>query len=251
MKDIKVLIIDNAAVARQVLTEILTSDPALEVVGTAVTMSLALKKIKKLKPDVVTLDIDFPAMHGLALLVKLIRFYPIPVVIISAFSGVGNWQAFQGLELGAIDIIEKPRVGVREHLHEKSIQIIDTVKAASQIRIKPRVKDAFDLQNNAFTKTVPTPKKQAIKRTILKVKEKLSVDVILPRKTKHSLFIPTETIIAIGASTGGTEAIQHVLQDLPLNTPGIVIVQHMPEIFTHSFVHFSVFIISAFTSKFL
>ena len=207
----KVLIIDDSAVVRQTLTQIYSSDPELEVVGTAPDAIIALKKLSDLNPDVLSLDVQMPRMDGLTFLERLMKSNPMPVVMVSALTTKGSEEALRSLELGAIDIVEKPRLDVREGLEEISIQICDKIKAAAQAKVK-------------------TPHQR-----YLAPAKKFSVDAILPPKRKNQTHSENELLIAIGASTGGTVALREVLTPLPSDMPGIVVVQHMPKSFTFSF----------------
>ncbi|MGE5498149.1 MAG: chemotaxis-specific protein-glutamate methyltransferase CheB, partial [Syntrophothermus sp.] len=211
MEKIKVLIVDDSAIVRQVLTDILSSDPGIEVIATASDPYAAAKKISEELPDVITLDVEMPRMDGLTFLQKLMAQHPIPVVICSSLTEKGSATAIKALEYGAIDIITKPKLGTKQFLEESHIHICDTVKAAASVN----------------------PKK--LKKTKLEVAPKLSADVIIPKITSHSMIQTTEKIVVVGASTGGTEALKVFLEAMPLDTPGIVIVQHMPENFTSAF----------------
>ncbi|MBY6072007.1 chemotaxis response regulator protein-glutamate methylesterase [Marinobacter salsuginis] len=202
---IRVLIIDDSAVVRQTLTEILQSDTLIEVVGTASDPYRAVEKLRTVKPDVITLDVEMPRMDGLTFLRKLMAQAPIPVVICSSLTGAGTDTQIRALEYGAVDIITKPVLGTRQFLEESRVRILDAVKGAARARIG---------RQQAVTAPLPVQQKGAI---------------------KQSLTETTEKVIAIGASTGGTEAIRMVLSSLPEDCPGILIVQHMPEGFTRSF----------------
>lgn len=207
---IKVLIVDDSAVVRKVLTDILSSDPKIEVIGTAGDPFIAAEKIARDVPDVITLDVEMPRMDGVTFLKKIMTQHPIPVVICSSLVESGGGTALSALEYGAVDIILKPKVGVKKFLEEARILVCDAVKAAALARIKVLPK-------------IHAPQK------------KLSADAVLPPAGRHAMTNTTEKVVVVGASTGGTEALKTFLQVLPLDCPGIVIVQHMPENFTKAF----------------
>ena len=212
MSKIRVLIVDDSALVRQMLTEILGSDGSIEVVGTAADPYIAREKIKKLNPDVLTLDVEMPNMDGITFLRNLMRLRPMPVVMVSSLTEHGAAVTLQSLEIGAVDFVSKPRIDLAHTLEQYSEEIIEKVKAAVHARIQGR------------PKTVAS----------LKVPPKLNADAVLEsHKTKH--FKTTDRVVAIGASTGGTEAIKDILASMPADAPGIVITQHMPEAFTTSF----------------
>jgi len=212
---IKVLIVDDSALVRQLMTEILSSDRALEVVGTASDPLAAREKIKKLNPDVLTLDVEMPKMDGITFLGNLMRLRPMPVVMVSSLTEKGADITFQALELGAVDFVPKPKLDLKHGLEEYSELIIEKVKSAAKARVRALEKSPESAENSA-------------------VPEKLSADAVLSKSGKKH-FKSTDQVIAIGASTGGTEAIKEVLARLPADTPGIVITQHMPEQFTAPF----------------
>ncbi len=216
---IRVLVVDDSAVVRQTLTHILDSDKNIEVIGTAADPYFAAKKIAKEKPDVITLDIEMPRMDGLTFLRKIMTQHPIPCVIISSLTTKGAETTLKAFELGAVEIISKPFMHANEFTEEAKIRIIDAVKAASFAKIKRR---QLNLSKTPHLK--------------IEVEPKYSADVVISNHTPNrSMIKTTEKIIAIGASTGGTEAIREILKKLPPDCPGIVIVQHMPEQFTRSF----------------
>jgi len=204
-----VLIVDDSALVRQTLAAILASDPEIEVLGTASDPYVAAEQIQEHVPDVLTLDIEMPRMDGLTFLRKIMSQHPIPVVVCSSLAGEGTQSALQALEYGAVEIIAKPRVGTRQFLEESRILLCQTVKAAACARLQ---------------RLNPAPT----------VQPKLTADAILPAAT-HAMAETTEKVVVIGASTGGTEALKTLLEALPADSPGIAIVQHMPELFTRAF----------------
>ena len=206
---IRVLIVDDSAVVRQTLREVLESDPEIEVIATAGDPFVAADRIANQVPDVITLDIEMPRMDGLTFLKKLMSQHPIPVVICSSLAEEGAQSTFRALEYGAVEIITKPKLGTKQFLEDSRIEICNAVKAAAGAR----------LRNLLPSHTV---------------EPKLNADCILAQAT-HAMAETTEKVVAIGASTGGTEALRAVLEALPADTPGIVIVQHMPELFTRAF----------------
>lgn len=210
-KKIKVLIVDDSAVVRQTLTSILESDPKIEVIGTASDPFAAAKKLQTDIPDVITLDVEMPKMDGITFLRKLMSQHPIPVVIISSLTAQGTQTAIRALESGAVDIITKPQMDTKGFLEESRNHICQVVKAAARSNIKRKT----------FTDNIVQPK--------------LSADAVLQKAQSYSMIKTTEIVIAVGASTGGTEALREFLMALPHDVPGIVIVQHMPEKFTKSF----------------
>ncbi|MDH5257611.1 MAG: chemotaxis response regulator protein-glutamate methylesterase [Gammaproteobacteria bacterium] len=218
MSKIKVLIVDDSALVRKVLTEILSADPEIEVVGTAVDPLAAREKIKQLNPDVLTLDVEMPKMDGITFLTNIMRLRPMPVVMISSLTEKGADITFQALEIGAVDFVSKPKLDVAHGMEEYADTIIEKVKVASKARV--RTKDVRVSGDAGNSSAVP---------------ERLSADAVLEKTTSRKLFSTTEKIIAIGASTGGTEAIKDVLMGLPADTPGIVITQHIPAQFSGPF----------------
>lgn len=218
MEKIKVLIVDDSAVVRQALSMVFASDKNIKVIGTAADPYYAAQKIQKEIPDVITLDIEMPRMDGLTFLKKLMSQHPIPVVIISSLTANGTETGMKALEYGAVDIITKPQLSSREFYEESRIRLCDVVKAAANAKLS---------NNGRLTRAVPAP---------IKVEPKYSADAVMPGSARdYSMIKTTEIVIAIGASTGGTEALKELLEVLPADTPGIVIVQHMPEVFTRSF----------------
>ncbi len=208
---IKVLIVDDSAVVRQTLTQILQSDPGIEVIGSASDPYVAAKRIAEQVPDVITLDVEMPRMDGITFLQKLMSQHPIPVVMCSSLTENGCETALKALEYGAVDIITKPKMGVKDFLEEFRITICDTVKAAAKCHVRRQSKSG-----NA-------------------VEKKLTADAVLEKPTSNAMIQTTEKVVVIGASTGGTEALRVVLTRFPADAPPIVVVQHMPEKFTASF----------------
>lgn len=196
---VKVLIVDDSAVVRKVLTDGLKDKKDIIVVGTAPDPYVARDKIVKLEPDVITLDIEMPRMDGITFLKKLMRYYPIPVIIVSSLTEKGGKLALEAIRNGAVEVIAKPSGSYS--IGDMSTQIADKIRAASRVRVKKRDVSVNDQE---------PPKLKALGET-------------------------TRKIIAIGASTGGTEAIRYLMKQLPADSPGIVITQHMPAKFTKSY----------------
>ena len=210
-KKIRVLIVDDSAVVRQTLSEILESDPQIEVMATAGDPFIAAERIRREIPDVITLDVEMPRMDGITFLHKIMSQYPIPVVMCSSLADHGSETALKALEYGAVEIIQKPRLGTKQFFEESRVRICDAVKAASQARVR---------------KVSATPHQ---------VTPKLTADVIMEKPKSQAMMQTTEKVVVVGASTGGTEALRVFLESLPADCPGIVIVQHMPEGFTRAF----------------
>ncbi len=206
---IRVLIVDDSAMVRQTLQAVLDDAPDIEVIGTASDPFAAAGVMRSKRPDVITLDIEMPRMDGITFLKKLMSQHPIPVVVCSSLAEDGSKTTLQALEAGAVEIITKPKVGTRQFLEEAKVRIADAVRAAAQAKL------------------------QKLSRP-MKVEPKLTADAMLPASAR-AMDVTTDKVIVMGASTGGTEAVRAVLQALPMDVPGIVIVQHMPENFTRSF----------------
>ncbi|MGA9527802.1 MAG: chemotaxis response regulator protein-glutamate methylesterase [Terriglobales bacterium] len=205
---IRVLIVDDSALVRRTLSDVLSSDPEIEVIGVAADPFVASERIAEQVPDVITLDIEMPRMDGLTFLRKIMEQHPIPVVICSSLAEKGAQSALKAMEYGAVEIIAKPRVGNKQFLEESRSEICQVVKAAAGARLHPRSSHV--------------------------VEPKLTADHVLARAT-GAMIETTEKVVAVGASTGGTEALRTLLESLPPDCPGIVIVQHMPETFTRAF----------------
>ncbi len=200
MGKIRVLVVDDSAVVRKVFSEELSRENDIEVVGTAPDPYVARDKIVSLKPDVVTLDVEMPRMDGITFLRKLMKYYPLPVIIVSSLTKEGGSLALEAMEIGAVEVISKP--GEAYSVGDMSAQLAEKIRAAAQVDVTRR------------RRTITTPSTVAPKLSLTKTTNKL---------------------IAIGASTGGTEALKEVLTQFPPNSPGIMIVQHMPAKFTTSF----------------
>ena len=206
MAKIRVLTVDDSALMRQVLATLLSKDPGIEVIGSAPDPFIAREKIKALNPDVLTLDVEMPKMDGLTFLEKLMRGHPMPVVMVSSLTEAGCQTTLRALELGAVDFITKPKIDLREGMEDVAQDLIAKVKAAAQAKVK-----GHGVGGRGDAKPL-VPRLMSL--------------------TSSAMIKTTDTIIAIGSSTGGTEAVKDVLMALPPNIPPILITQHMPERFT-------------------
>lgn len=202
MNRIKVLIVDDSAIVRKIFSEELSKYPDIDVVGTAPDPFVARDKIVALKPDVITLDIEMPRMDGLTFLKKLMKHFPIPTIIVSSLTPKGGKLTLEAMDIGAIDAIAKP--GSSYSVGDMSGQLVEKIRAASRVKVE----------------------KKEVQETAVATGTRLSI---------KSLAETTNKVIAIGASTGGTEALKNVLSKMPANSPGIVVVQHMPANFTTAF----------------
>ena len=214
VKPIRVLVIDDSALVREILCRLLSRDTDIEIIGTAVDPLHAIKKIKEQRPDVLTLDMEMPRMDGLTFLERLMSVYPMPVVVISSLTQLGSATAIRALELGAVDVVAKPVAGLNSGLEELFPEIVVKIK-------------------NAAAVNMDTLRSQARRERLQRRPgaEQLHVE----NKGKRPMVSSTDKIIAIGASTGGTVAVKQILKDLPANLPGILIVLHMPAGFTASY----------------
>lgn len=203
---IQVLVVDDSAVVRQVMQAILSQEPDLAVTVAADPL-IAMKKMQQVRPHVVLLDLEMPRMDGLTFLRKIMAEDPIPTVVCSGVAAKGTDNALSALDEGALGIVTKPRIGVGNFLHESALMLIDTVKAAAQARVRQRY---------------PFPNIRGSHPAV-------------PLPARRPEMAPAHSIVAIGASTGGTEALTEVLTAMPPDAPGIVVVQHMPEVFTAAF----------------
>jgi len=209
-RPINVLIVDDSAVVRQVMSAVLSQEQDMNV-SAAADPIIAMEKMKRVRPHVIVLDLEMPRMDGLTFLHKIMAEDPIPVVVCSGLTGAGTEAALRAIEEGAVEIVTKPKLGVGEFLYESAVTLIDAVKAAAQACLRPRG-------------LVTRP-----------AQRKLTADAVLPRSKKPPLNFTSDKVVAIGASTGGTEALRGVLETMPPDAPGFVVVQHMPENFTTAF----------------
>ncbi len=208
---VRVLIVDDSASVRQILATILSEDPEIEVMATASDPFAAARRLQNELADVIILDIEMPRMDGITFLRKIMAQRPIPVIICSSLTEERSDLMFEAFEAGAIDIVPKPRIETRRALIESSSRLREAVKAAARARVRPR------LQRRQL------------------VEKKLTADAIMPPPVQGRSRPTTERIVCIGVSTGGTEALNDVLEVLPADCPGILIVQHMPQGFTNAF----------------
>lgn len=213
-RKIKVILVDDSALVRHALAKVLADEPAIEIIGSHSDPFLAAEQMKTVLPDVIILDVEMPRMDGLTFLRTIMTQRPIPIIICSTLVSKGTDTLSKALEFGAVEVIEKPKLGTRQFFEESKIRIVDAIHAAAQAKLD---------------RLIPTRAKK--ERSPGK---KYTADAVLPAGGQI-LRETTEKVIAIGASTGGTEALREVIEDLPLDTPGVVVVQHMPEKFTRSF----------------
>ncbi len=211
-RTIRVLVIDDSALVRELLTRILEQEPGIEVIGTAMDPIYAIKKIKSQKPDVITLDLEMPRMDGLTFLRKLMSVYPLPVVVVSSLAKKGSKATLEALELGALDFVTKPAAGLSKGLEEMGMEIVQKVNNAADVNVNKLRQQA---RKGRMSEKSPSSRE-----------EKPAQQVVVRR---------TDRVVAIGASTGGTVAVKEILQQLSANTPGVIVVLHMPAGFTTSY----------------
>ena len=209
MSKIRVLVVDDSALMRKLLTDILSTDPDIEVVGSAMDAYVAREKIKQLNPDVVTLDVEMPKMDGLGFLSNLMRLRPMPVVMVSSLTEKGADVTMQALDLGAVDFVSKPKIDVAHTLEDLAAELAFKVKAASRAKLK------------AYNPSI--------------LRRPANDGAAVAKSPLNGGYSTTDKVIAIGASTGGTEAIKEVLVNLKADSPGVVITQHIPPVFSTSF----------------
>jgi two-component system chemotaxis response regulator CheB len=212
MNKTKIMLVDDSAVVRKVLAQVLAREPQFEVIGAAADPIFALQHMHKAWPDVIVLDVEMPRMDGISFLKKIMTERPTPVVICSSLTEKGAETTMQALAAGAVEIVTKPKIGVKKFLEESASDLVQAVKAAAAAHVRT-------------LKSAATPE----------VAPKLTADAILSSPPAHAMAQTTDRVVAIGTSTGGTQALEAVLPALPRTAPGIVIVQHMPEKFTASF----------------
>ena len=216
MAKIRVLTVDDSALMRQVLATLLSHDSEIEVVGSAPDPYIAREKIKALNPDVLTLDVEMPKMDGLTFLEKLMRGHPMPVVMVSSLTESGCQTTLKALELGAVDFITKPKIDLREGMEEVAQDLIAKIKAAAHANVK---REPHLVKRSPSSDAVASGPAHSNSR-------------FTNGRPSSAMIKTTDTIIAIGSSTGGTEAVKDILVALPPNTPPVLITQHMPERFT-------------------
>ena len=209
---IHTLVVDDSAVVRQFMRALISSEPGMSV-AVAADPIIAMDKMETTWPDVIVLDLEMPRMDGLTFLRQLMKDNPVPVVVCSGHARSGTEAALQALEEGAVEVVAKPQIGLRDFLRESSIRLVDTIRAAAGARVKPRLRAVVEPRLTADAMLAPAK----------------------PPLRSGRAGRAAETVVAIGASTGGTEALRQLLQVMPADAPGIVIVQHMPVEFTAAF----------------
>jgi two-component system chemotaxis response regulator CheB len=214
-KKISVLLVDDSAVVRQVLLAILNDTPDIHVMGAASDPIFAMDKLSREWPDVIVLDVEMPRMDGITFLKKIMSERPTPVVICSSLTQKGAETSLQAMSAGAVEVITKPTTGLKNFLLESATELVGAIRAAANANVKN------------LGRRAPAP--------VLTPATRLTADAILPAAQGHAMAQTTERIVALGTSTGGTQALEAVLTTLPRVCPGMVIVQHMPEKFTASF----------------
>ncbi|MBI2560395.1 MAG: response regulator, partial [Planctomycetes bacterium] len=213
---VKVLVIDDSAVARKILSTGLSKDPGIEVVGVAADPFIARDKILRLEPDVLTLDVEMPRMDGLTFLKKLMTYYPMPVIMVSSLTQAGCETTFKALELGAIDFVAKPQYSYSSSLEDIIIELASKIKGAAKARVRNRPSEESESQRVRESESQRLETQDSPTRRLAD-----------SRLQNGAMIKTTHKIVAIGASTGGTEALRDVLVEMPPNAPPIVIVQHM------------------------
>ncbi|MFT8275705.1 protein-glutamate methylesterase/protein-glutamine glutaminase [Kerstersia gyiorum] len=236
-KKIRVLCVDDSALVRGLMTEIINSHDDMEVVAVAPDPYVARELIKQHRPDVLTLDVEMPRMDGLDFLEKLMRLRPMPVLMVSSLTERGGEVTLRALELGAVDFVTKPRLGIRDGLREYSDLIAEKIRVAASARIsrRPRLAATVSAAVSAGAAATAAKATTAVAAAVAPATAAGCEEAAIRRPALRTPFTGTEKIVVIGASTGGTEAIRQVLEHLPPDMPGILITQHMPAGFTRSF----------------
>jgi len=218
MAAIKVLVIDDSAVMRQVLVNLLEGNAEVDVLGAVADPLFAMERMKKQWPDVIVLDVEMPRMDGLTFLRKIMQERPTPVIICSTLTEAGAPTSVEALAAGAVTVITKPKVGLKQFLEESAAELMNAIRVAARANVKRLAARA----SGAIAVARPVPVRH-------------TADVILPPGREKAMTQTTDRVVALGTSTGGTQALQQVLTELPAVSPGIVIVQHMPPQFTAAF----------------
>lgn len=239
MNKIKVMVVDDSAVMRQVMGRVLEADPSLELIGAAADPLLAMERMKRQWPDVIVLDVEMPHMDGITFLRKIMSDRPTPVVICSTLTEKGAQVSVDALAAGAVAIVTKPKLGLRDFLTGSARELINTIKTAAVSRVHGTVERARKPVPAEARPPSPAPSRssltpRSLAPSSLSPRAKNSADVVLPAATRPVLET-TQRIVALGTSTGGTQALEELLTELPAVCPGLVIVQHMPEQFTSAF----------------
>lgn len=216
MSRIKVIVVDDSAVVRQVLVQLLQADPGIEVIAAVADPVFAMQRMKMQWPDVIVLDVEMPRMDGVTFLRQLMQERPTPVIICSTLTEAGAPTSIEALAAGAVAIITKPKIGLKQFLNEAAHELTSAVRTAARVNVK-----RLAMRSDAFRAGAVVPKHSA--------------DIVLAPAGEKAMTRTTEHIVAIGTSTGGTQALEHVLSALPIVCPGMVIVQHMPPQFTAAF----------------
>lgn len=234
-KKINVLVVDDSAVIRQVMGDIISHDKDLQM-DSAADPIFAMRRMEKLWPDVIVLDVEMPRMDGITFLRQIMAERPTPVVMCSTLTASGTKTSLEALSAGAIDIIAKPKAGAKAALIEENKMILDTIKSAAKaknLKKTPLKAGAKSISNTGTQVASQTGASQSMRNTS-EVRQKLTADAVMSKATT-TVLQSTDKIVAIGTSTGGTQALEIVLRELPANCPGIVVVQHMPPHFTKAF----------------
>jgi len=242
-KKIKTIVIDDSAVVRQALSDILRSDPGIELIAASADPIFAMQHMEKNWPDVIILDLEMPRMDGVTFLRKIMIERPTPVIVCSTLAEKGAQATMQVLAAGAVDVITKPKIGIQDFLYEVRMTFIDTVKAAARANLhklkrNQEVSARMDARRRTFTNYAEernVSRRSSSLGAGQEIQPKLSVDALIPKSTRSPPSTLTETVVVIGASTGGTQALELILKSLPHSAPGIAIVQHMPGGFTAAF----------------